>query len=628
MQNYKWLWMLPIFFLLSILAGAWLDKDGLWYDEVYTVKNAGGAQYGPLSPGEIYATVRADDPYQAIGYPMAIAAWGAVVGWSEFALRLSSLLFSLLTVALSYRLGKETVSAEVGLFAALIYGLSSFTIFYASELRAFSMTACFSALLIWAYLRLLKRPDKMAKLSFFLAGVALLYVHYYAAMLLIALGVYHLLFVKKDRLWLEITGLALLMGLAFLPQLPAFLEGFNRYDPANVSEAPLSAWDAVLSILHFLSNGNEPLLGLALLIGAVHAFRKLALSQERKEAKTEIYRGLVLISVFSVIILLISNEVLDILEPKRLRYAIFLWPLLAVWLAVGLAYMRQMFPQLVPVITLILPIILISLALVAYNNPRFNASYEGTETPRFRTISNIMREEGVPSDLFAFYNGKSNQAWYILFTFNYSVYDLPMPNMLTASLYNQDESISAWAWQQVEAAQRIWYGQNRTFEQNEVHTDFVAYLAENFVQCYVTVDNTELGLELYARSQAFCPSDERVMQFNGISLTGSELLEGDNLRLNLGWEIAPTVPPDSYSLAVHLTGEGSDAPILQTDVGFANASFMPMALSFDSSQLPAGEYKIWLIVYEWRTGTRLMGEAASGESGERLLLGTISRQAR
>src|SRR5688572_1247558 len=119
MQKTTWLWMLPILFLLSILAGLWLDKDGFWYDEVYTVKNAGGAQYGPLLPSEIYATVQADDPYQAIGYPLAIAAWGALGGWSEFALRLSSLLFSLLAMALTYRLGKELISAEVGLFAAL-----------------------------------------------------------------------------------------------------------------------------------------------------------------------------------------------------------------------------------------------------------------------------------------------------------------------------------------------------------------------------------------------------------------------------------------------------------------------------------------------------------------------------
>ena len=610
-----WLWILPLVLLVMTLAGFWLDKDGFWYDEVYTVKNAGGAQYGPLSPSEIYATVQADDPYQAVGYPLFIAGWGALVGWSEFALRMSAALFTLLTVAFAYRLGKEATSAQAGLFAALIYGLSSFTIFYAHELRAFSMTAFFSAYLLWAYLRLLKQPDNSVKLSFFLAGAALLYVHYYAAMLLIAIGIYHLLFVKKDRLWLEITGLALLMGLAFLPQVPAFLEGFQRYDPANVSEAPLSAINAVLSIGQFLGNGNWPLLVLGLVAGIIYAFR----------SQVNSYRALVLITLFGLVILLISNEFLHILEPKRLRYAIYLWPLLAVVLGLGWAYLCQLTPKFARVFLFLIPALWIGTSLLAYFTPNFNASYEGTVTPRFRTITNVLRQEAVPTDLFAFYNGRSNQAWYILFTFDYSVYDLPTPTLLTASLYNPDEGIRDWAWQQVESAQRIWYGQNRTFEQNEVHTDFVTYLAENFVQCRVAVDNAELGLELYARSQAFCPSTSNFMRFGGYALTGSELRAGDNLQLNLGWQLAPNLPPDSYNLAIHITGEGSDTPVLQMDVPFNNAAFQPMALNFDLSQLPAGEYKIWLIVYDWRTGSRLAGTNGNGETGDRLLLTTITR---
>ncbi len=117
-----WAWLIIVMLGLTFLVGARLDMDGFWYDEVFTVRNANGAGYGDSTLVGIYQSIQADDPYQAIGYPLTIALWGAMVGWSEFALRVSSFLFALIGLALTYRLGRDTArSSWVGLLASVIF---------------------------------------------------------------------------------------------------------------------------------------------------------------------------------------------------------------------------------------------------------------------------------------------------------------------------------------------------------------------------------------------------------------------------------------------------------------------------------------------------------------------------
>ncbi|MGB1287987.1 MAG: hypothetical protein ACPG7F_15730, partial [Aggregatilineales bacterium] len=52
-----WLWLLPLLLLFSVLVVQRIDSDGLWYDEVFTVMNAGGAAFGPLSMEGIYEQI-------------------------------------------------------------------------------------------------------------------------------------------------------------------------------------------------------------------------------------------------------------------------------------------------------------------------------------------------------------------------------------------------------------------------------------------------------------------------------------------------------------------------------------------------------------------------------------------
>ncbi|MBZ0290898.1 MAG: hypothetical protein K8I30_24950, partial [Anaerolineae bacterium] len=96
--------------IVLLLLAAWLgarglNADALWYDEVWSLYYAGGAEIGPISPLESIQRVAEQLQHEKNppGYYVALNVWGGLVGWSEFAGRALSWLAGMLTVALTYR---------------------------------------------------------------------------------------------------------------------------------------------------------------------------------------------------------------------------------------------------------------------------------------------------------------------------------------------------------------------------------------------------------------------------------------------------------------------------------------------------------------------------------------------
>jgi len=121
-----WFWLVPLLLLTTWLGARWLNADAIWHDEYWSLFNAGGAQYGPLTPAQIWERISLYDAPQAPGYYLLLGGWGSLVGWSAFADRALSLLFGVLAVAWAYRLGRDLVSARVGLYAGAVLGTSAF----------------------------------------------------------------------------------------------------------------------------------------------------------------------------------------------------------------------------------------------------------------------------------------------------------------------------------------------------------------------------------------------------------------------------------------------------------------------------------------------------------------------
>ena len=257
-----WLWALLPLLLAAALAIPLLDVDAFNGDEPVSLVAAGVLRSGPLSLEATWSfmgfqTATRD---QAYGWPVLLAIWGYLVGWSEVAVRALSLFFGMLTLAWVYRTGRDLLAPRAGLLAALLLSASGFFLAYMIHARAFTLVALCTALCIWCYWRIAlnPRPTSMGVPAGLLLGsIGLLYSHYFTALFLPALGLFHLLFAPKNRRWWRPV---LLLRLA-LPCRPLrSCRVFCRDWITQRATKPcitgsLTAPAVVSHLVHFMTNG-------------------------------------------------------------------------------------------------------------------------------------------------------------------------------------------------------------------------------------------------------------------------------------------------------------------------------------------------------------------------------------
>lgn len=123
-----------------------LAYDSIWWDEGYAVWMA----RMPLS--EMFFQT-AHDNAPPLSY-ILLHGWRALVGDEEFALRVMSVFCGLLTVALSYQIGREIGRWQAGAAGALLVATARFPVWWSQELRLYAVSTLFATLAIWAAVRL------------------------------------------------------------------------------------------------------------------------------------------------------------------------------------------------------------------------------------------------------------------------------------------------------------------------------------------------------------------------------------------------------------------------------------------------------------------------------------------
>lgn len=204
------------FVLLGCAAGfALAGVRGTWTDEAATVF----AVSKPLA--QLWQAITQHD----INPPGSYLLWGAwrLLGDSLAHLRaLSGVLFGV-TLALTYLLGKRLVNRPAGLLAATLLFLSPLALFLSAQVR---YPMLLTALLLAASLaltELVSRGSKKAAVAWAILSVAVMYVHYFAAFVLLA----HLVVIavswrglpSRRLVWLAFIGMVLL----FAPWLPVLV---------------------------------------------------------------------------------------------------------------------------------------------------------------------------------------------------------------------------------------------------------------------------------------------------------------------------------------------------------------------------------------------------------------------
>ena len=216
-QTFKqWGWMLPVLILCIGMSATHLNDDAIWFDEWITYFISGtGAFDAPQVSGTSCAPI--DDLAEFAGviclaaidnsWPPAffilLYGWDYLSGGVTFTDRVLALLLALLAVSALYRLGKRLVSAEVGVMSALLLATSAFFVFYAHEVRGYTLYVLATVLSAYCYWLLLDdryHQQRAVRWAFGLSVALALYSHYIAAAGVLGIAIYHLLFQRSDAL--------------------------------------------------------------------------------------------------------------------------------------------------------------------------------------------------------------------------------------------------------------------------------------------------------------------------------------------------------------------------------------------------------------------------------------------
>ncbi len=606
-ERNSWLWLIPALLLVTGLAARNLN-DLLWVDEVFSIGNIGGYQGPPYNPAQVWEALSQNSPQHVPGYFFLLSGWAGLVGWTPLALRTFSLFWGLLAIVWTYRVGTDWAGSQVGLFAAFILSSSAFFIHFMHELRMYSLLAFLTIFTIWIYWRVVTRIGPVRRwewLTLFGGALALLYSQLFGAIPLGAIGFYHLLFVRKDRRWWLVAVLLGVVGASLLPWVQVLLQGVRNI---GLAETPLAVPAIFAALVHLFGNGNGVLVGVLALAGVL-AWRWQGA------------RAIWFFVLVTFVLTLIANEIRPMISTGRTRYLIHLWPLLALLCGLGLAWLARR--------RWLAALLLGAWLVVGLNNtldPNFMIESDGPryvkDYPPLRTIMAEVNPRATPDDLLVVFS----RQWHVFNLFRFFTigeyhlqplrsadYFITLPETRAAEVI-RDELRTA-----LGTRLTVWLAYEPQIPAAEL-TRYRDILSEDYNWCATPVERPDLTIERYGLASIGCldPTTRDAVLLNypsGIQLHAVEHAVADELQVALSWSVAETVPVNTYSVSLKLW-DTADNFVAQRDVSLPAAGSQWQLVTMTIEELPAGDYTLTLVVYDWATGERLVAQGAAAQSAE------------
>ena len=591
--------MLAILMLAALFTIPRLNDDAFSNDELRSVIVAGGGHHGPLTfPTGVWTRVAEQSPDQALGFPLLIWWWGNFVGWSELATRVLPALAGFLTIALTYRLGHDLFNRFVGNSAATILASSLYFTTFMHKFRVFTLASALLGTAIYCYWRIVYKPHPawLPAIGLLLSGIGLVYAHYFVTPIIAAIGLYHLFIAPKSRRWWLPVLLFIPVALSFIPEYTVLQMGFSMNQTrTDLRAEALSPLGMAQLIAHFFGNGYALMtwiaLGLALYVLTRTGMMHHAPTYQRN------FVMLWFISVALFALMAGVNALSGVFVARRVRYMMGMWVPLALLVSVGFWQLRQ-WGRYLPVIALAL---WAAIGIgVSWQNTllTFNEGDQVAVLP-WRDYTATILSHWEPGDAEIF-SGDDVPA--------HGHYTHAIPRRTVVPPYWGGDIMRAG----FDGALRVWWGINTREDQAENVALLESLLNEqHYIPCDTYLTHELVTLTLYVASPAFCPNPDSdvIFQFgNDLTLRQVEQIQQENrLTLNTGWDIAPDIPINTYSVGFHITEPNDINPIQQVDIGLnaADGPYMPLHAELDLSNLPAGRYDVRVLVYAWETGVRL-----------------------
>lgn len=208
----------------------------------------------------IDASIELREPHPVASYYVQ-KSWLAVAGDNEFALRFPSAWFSLLAVALLYRLARRLeFPRHAGLLAGALMAINPYVIWHSQDARMYSMSLALSLAAVLFAVEALQRQRATWGLAYVVTAWLALHTHYYGAFVLVALNLFvfsRALFVPRTRANLSMWVLwQLLVGVLYLPWLLRVASIMTGYE--GNGDSPAFAAMAVRSLSVFAVGESVP----------------------------------------------------------------------------------------------------------------------------------------------------------------------------------------------------------------------------------------------------------------------------------------------------------------------------------------------------------------------------------
>ena len=320
-------WMLmTLVLLLAFAFGAnGLNMYPIRTDELFSVANIGG--FNPsYSPAQIINSIIKHSPDHVPLFFLLGAGWAHLVGWTQFALRLFSVLAGMLMIAWLYRFGVDVFNRRTGLLAAILMSTSAFIILYLHDFRMYPLLMMFAIMHTWLYWRLAHgyHITRLTWCLFVTTAAALVYTNYFSIVWFAGLGFYHLVFVTRSRRWLQIALGWGISALCFLPYLPILISAVQQASENLDVITRVAPPDMLIrALVQLLGNGVEIL---PVLFAGMWVF---AFWRKRDAAAIKF----ILLSLSILALIILFNEWIGLIPttrtepatPVRMRYFLMLW---------------------------------------------------------------------------------------------------------------------------------------------------------------------------------------------------------------------------------------------------------------------------------------------------------------
>lgn len=485
-------WLPAMFVILAtfFLATRLLDDHPILPDGLRSIATAGGL-VAESDLRSVFEKLTDVSQQHVPGYFLTLFAWGKIAGWDPLLLRMLSVFFGVLSLALIYRLGRDFVSREAGLFSIVMLASLSFYNLWYLPIRMYTLFVAAGIWLIWIYLRIVVhgRTSPGHYTVLFLAGITFLYSQIFSLAVGLGLAVFHIVFVAKSRHWLFVAAAGALAGLVFLPWLSTLLTGTAEI--ASGEEfgdiRVLSPVETVTTILSLSMNASILFLGV------------LALSVRQLFKKDQASLALWTILITAIAFYVTVNRTTGAIDLHRSRYFVALFPVIILLLNMGLAQLKRRK-------LLILGLLLFWIASGLLYQRRVGADIfvRSYSTIPVHLIERHLRADLQPGDLLAGWSGGLSFAYrtpyggVIDYYFADAAIDIKIQHAYALQQL-EDEAISTTLAEQFDKYSRIWL----TYELDNVarfQTLYQGALAQSHRRCFRDRSLDNVAIEFYQRS--------------------------------------------------------------------------------------------------------------------------------